>query len=313
METRRLGKTGLVVSEIGFGAWQLGNDDDWEGMDERSALDLVAAACDRGVNLFDTAPNYAATGSERLLGKALVGRRHDVVLVSKFGHPPTGPKDFAVERFVESLEASLRRLRTDYLDVLLLHNPPPEMYDGADPLWEALARAREQGKIRHYGASLDFAAEIEACLANTGSEVLEVLFNILHQDARRAFPLARAADAGIIAKVPLDSGWLTGRFDAQSRFAGIRSRWSREQIVRRAALVDQLRWLATDRMSLATAALAYVLAYDEVGCVIPGIRTREQLEVNTTAAGMAMSRPDKERLESFWDTFTDGGRELLPW
>ena len=217
MNRRILGSTGLEVSEIGFGAWQLCNGDSWGGMDEQTALRLVDEAVAGGINLFDTAPNYAATRSERVLGKALKNKRDEVVLVSKFGHTPERPKNFSVDWFWESLDASLGRLQTDYLDVLLLHNPPGDIYAGTDPLWAALEEARAQGKIRHYGASLDFATEVEDCLANTRSEVLEVLFNVFHQDVRRAFATVRERDAGIITKVPLDSGWLTGRFDAGSR------------------------------------------------------------------------------------------------
>ncbi|NNJ64448.1 MAG: aldo/keto reductase, partial [Xanthomonadales bacterium] len=112
MNRRQLGKTGLEVSEIGFGAWQLCNSDSWGGMDERTALRLVHEAVDGGIDLFDTAPNYANTKSERILGEALQGRRDRVVLVSKFGHTPEGPKLFTVDWFWESLEASLGRLRT---------------------------------------------------------------------------------------------------------------------------------------------------------------------------------------------------------
>lgn len=313
MRRRRLGDTGLEVSEISFGAWQLGNDEDWGGMDDATAHGLVAEALDRGVNLFDTAPNYAATHSERLLGEALAGKRDRVVLVSKFGHRPDGPKDFSVEWFRESLDASLRRLRTAHLDVLLLHNPPSAMYRGTDPLWEALDRAREAGRIRHYGASLDFAAEIEACLENTGCEVLEVFFNILHQDVRRAFPLARERGTGLIAKIPLDSGWLTGRFDAASRFGGIRARWSPEEVARRAELVHRLDWLTADGSRLSAKALAFVLSYDEIGCVIPGMRNTGQLVQNLAASGLSVTAEERERLEAFWDDFTDEGRDLLPW
>ena len=313
MRRRKLGKTGLDVSEISFGAWQLGNADDWEAMDDTTAHALVAAALDQGVNLFDTAPNYAATNSERILGEALVGKRDQVVLVSKFGHRPEGPKDFSVDWFHESLAASLKRLRTDFLDVLLLHNPPEPVYQGTDPIWEELEKAKASGMIRHYGASLDFVDEIEACLNNTGSEVLEIFFNILHQDVRRAFPLVRERRPGVIVKIPLDSGWLTGRLDASSAFTGIRARWSPEQVARRAELVGRLDWLAAGGVPLARKALAFVLSYDEVSCVIPGMRDRDQLRMNLEAAGDSLTDGEKMRLENFWVDFTDNGSDLLPW
>jgi aryl-alcohol dehydrogenase-like predicted oxidoreductase len=313
MKMRKLGNTGLKVSEISFGGWQIGNDDSWEGMDSKAALRLVHAALDAGITLFDTAPNYGGGESQRILGKALEGRRDDVVLVSKFGHPPVGDKDFSAGRFEAELDESLERLRTDFLDVLLLHNPPEEMFEGTDPLWKSLEKARSDGKIRHYGASIDFAREAEACLGNTGSEVLEVFFNILHQDVRRAFPLIREKGTGIIAKIPLDSGWLTGRYDKDSRFDGIRSRWGEEDIARRGELVARLGWLTGDGSELSQKAIAYLLSYEEVSCVIPGIRAMEHLESNIAASGSSLEPEQRERLERFWEEFTGGGRDLLPW
>lgn len=313
MEHRTLGRTGIEVSEVGFGCWQLGNDTDWGGMDDRTAHDLVHEAIDLGVTLFDTSPNYGSTNSERLLGESLRGRRNDVVLVSKFGRTADDVRDFSIDRFETGLEESLRRLRTDYLDVFLLHNPDAALYETTEPLWAALDRAAARGKIRHYGASLDRASEIEKCLGQTESTVLEILFNALHQDARRAFPLVRSRGCGAIVKVPLDSGWLTGRFDAASRFDGIRSRWTSEEIAERAGLVDQLDWLTSGGATLATRALQYVLSYDEVSCVIPGMRNREQLHANVGAVGGRLNPEERARLEAFWDAYTDRGTNLLPW
>ena len=235
------------------------------------------------------------------------------MLVSKFGHTPEGPKEFSVSWFWKSLEYSLKRLQTDYLDVLLLHNPPSEMYAGTDPVWAAMDEARRQGKIRHYGASLDFAAEVEDCLSNTNSEVLEILFNVFHQDVRRSFATVSRHSAGLIAKVPLDSGWLTGRYDASSRFEGIRARWSKDEIAKRAELVSEIEWLVEDGSELAHKAIGYILAYDEVGCVIPGIRTQQQLKSNLAAADYRLSPEERQKLEDFWDQFTENGSKLLPW
>ncbi|MBT8106897.1 MAG: aldo/keto reductase [Gammaproteobacteria bacterium] len=313
MNRRQLGSTPLEVSEIGFGAWQLCNSDSWGGMDEKTALRLIDEALDGGISLFDTAPNYAHTKSESILGKALQSKRHDVVLVSKFGHTPEGPKEFSVDWFWKSLEASLGRLRTDYLDVLLLHNPPGEIYAGTDPVWAAMEEAKLQGKIRHYGASLDFASEVRRCLSNTGSEVLEVLFNVFHQDVRHAFDTVRKHGAGVITKVPLDSGWLTGRFDANSRFEGIRARWSEDEIAHRAELVSAIDWLVSDGSELAHKAIGFLLSYDEVSCVIPGIRTPKQLESNLAAAAYRLSSDERTRLEEFWGQVTENGSKLLPW
>lgn len=313
MKLRRLGKTKLQVSEIGYGTWQLGSSNFWGAMSDSYAHGMVHCALDLGCNLFDTAPNYADTNSERLLGEALKGRRGEVVLVSKFGHVPGGDADFSEEWMWTSLHDSLKRLQTDYLDVLLLHSPPPECQNGSHPIWDALRKARDHGKIRFYGASLDYAHEIRECLETSDAQVLEILFNILHQDARRTFDLVRRDDVGILAKVPLDSGWLSGKYNAQSRFTGVRARWTENQIQRRAELIGQLDWLIKDGTPLPQKALASLLAYPEVGSVIPGARSQAQLQANLNASKIKITFDERARLESFWNGITGNGTDLLPW
>ena len=221
--------------------------------------------------------------------------------------------DFSEEWMWKSLHGSLERLQTDYLDIFLLHSPPPECQDGSHPIWEAMRKAQQQGKIRFYGASLDYASQIRTCLDTSDGQVVEVLFNILHQDARRVFDLAKRKDVGLIAKVPLDSGWLSGAYTAQSRFAGVRSRWSAAEIRRRAELVNRLSWLAEDGTPLSQKALAFVLSYPAVASVIPGARSQAQLRTNLAVAGHRLTRAERDELEAFWDTFTHQGAKLLPW
>ncbi len=313
MNTRTLGNTGIVVSEIGFGAWQLGNARDWSPMSDDTAHRLVSAAVEMGVTLFDTAPHYADTHSERLLGEALSGKRDNVTIVSKFGHLPTGEKDFRVEAFTTSLADSLHRLQTDYLDVLLLHNPPHDVLAGKHAIWDALDNAKRRGEIHHFGVSVDLAEEVTTCLQYTDSTVCEVLFNILHQDVRKSFAKVNENGAGVIAKVPLDSGWLTGQFNNAHVFSGVRARWSTEQIATRADLVAQLQWLCDDGKSMTTKALAFPLSYPEVSCVIPGMRTLQQLRENVSASEESMSAAQRDRLQKFWDEVTSNGTRLLPW
>jgi aryl-alcohol dehydrogenase-like predicted oxidoreductase len=313
MNMRRLGKTGLDISEIGYGTWQLGTSNFWGPMEDKEAHAMVHCALDMGCNLFDTAPNYADTNSERLLGEALKGRRDSVVLVSKFGHVPGGAADFSEEWMWTSLHDSLRRLQTDCLDVFLLHSPPPECRNGSHPIWEAMRRARDQGKIRFFGASLDWFDEIAECLETSDAQVLEVLFNLLHQDARRAFDLVRETDVGILTKVPLDSGWLSGKYNAHSTFNGVRARWTPEQIRQRAELVEQLSWLTKDGSPLPEKALAYLLSYPEVGSVIPGARSIHQLQANLRSAGTCLPAADRAQAEALWDEITHQGTAILPW
>ncbi|MFT5655532.1 MAG: aryl-alcohol dehydrogenase-like predicted oxidoreductase [Arenicella sp.] len=313
MKFRRLGKTELLVSEVAFGAWQLGNSDQWAEMDDKTALELVAKARDLGCNLFDTAPNYAKTNSERLLGQALEGQRDQVVLVSKFGHKPDDSLAFNSDWFWQSLHGSLQRLKTDYIDVVLAHSPPLEVLNGNHEIWEAMAKAQQQGKICFYGASTDYSFQVEEVLNTTGTQVLELLFNVLHQDVRRAFDLIRKHDVGVITKVPLDSGWLTGKYNANSRFTDVRSRWSPADIAQRANAIEQLQWLVDADHSLAQQALAYLLSYSEVSVVIPGVRSIQQLETNFSAVGATLTEQQRSRLESFWGVLTNDGKQLLPW
>ncbi|MBT8115760.1 MAG: aldo/keto reductase [Arenicella sp.] len=314
MHKRILGQTGLEVSEVGFGAWQLGNYDAWGGMSDADALNLVATALDLGCNLFDTAPNYGNTNSERLLGEALKGQREKVVIVSKFGHrPEDGSADFSVKWFWESLHQSLKRLQTDYLDVMLLHAPPLEVLDGRHETWQAMRDAQQQGKIRFYGASTDYAHQVDILLETSDAQVLELLFNILHQDVRRSLDRVGEQNIGVIAKVPLDSGWLSGKYNSQSRFEGVRARWSENDIAVRANAVDHVRDILGSDAPLAGQALAYALSYDQVSAVIPGAGSIEQLQGNIAADGQRLSADIREQLESFWDDLTDHGRAPLPW
>ncbi len=314
MNKRRMGQTGLEVSEVAFGAWQLGNYDQWGGMSDADALNLVAAARDHGCNLFDTAPNYARTNSERLLGEALKGQRDEVVLVSKFGHRlEDGAADFSTDWFWRSLHQSLERLQTEYLDVILAHSPPLEVLNASHAIWEALRQAQQQGKIRFFGVSVDYAHEVNKVLDSTDAQVLELLFNVLQQDVRRSFDRVRKKDVGVITKVPLDSGWLSGKYNADSRFDGVRARWSEKDIATRAAAVEKVKAILPGHAQLAQQALAYLLSYDEVSAVIPGIRSMRQLESNFAADGQRLSDDVKMQLEHFWDELTDQGRSLLPW
>lgn len=313
MKKRRLGSTELKVSEVGFGTWRLGSSAFWGTMSDSSAHSLVSESLDSGCTLFDTAPNYSDSNSERLLGEALQGHRDDVVLVSKIGHGEDGGPDFSDEWFWKSLHGSLQRLKTDYLDVYLLHSPPVECQHPAHPVWDALRQAQAQGKIRYFGASVDSADEVDMCLEAEGLQILEVMFNILHQDVRRSFAAVRERGVGLLAKVPLDSGWLGGSYHANSRFVGVRDRWSKEDIQRRSELINQLVWLTEGGATLAQQALSYLLAYSEVSCVIPGACSIDQLKFNLSASKHVMSPTDRAKLEVFWDTFTQEGKCLLPW
>jgi aryl-alcohol dehydrogenase-like predicted oxidoreductase len=311
MRTRPLGATGLQVSEIGLGCWQLANPT-WGPEDAAEAVRIVHAALDGGCTLFDTAPGYGGGRSEALLGEALVGQRSQVVLCSKFGHPADGPADFSVGALRPSIEASLRRLRTDFLDVLLVHNPPPELLDGRQcGLYEALERLCEHGLLRHYGVSIDSLDELSTIVRTTHAGVVEVLFNAFNQGAQPGFAAARASGIGLVAKVPLDSGWLSGRYDAASRFDGVRARWTADVIARRAALVERLKALLPPGLPVSQAALRFVLAQSELSTVIPGAKTVRQLRDNLAAGEAPLDAGTVDAIRALWQQ--EIAPDPLPW
>lgn len=284
MRYREFGSTGLTVSEIGLGAWQLGNRKDWNGPDEAESLAIVDAALDAGVTFFDTAPGYADGHSERLLGLALRGHRDRAVLCTKFGHTPEGT-DFSAGALRGSVERSLRRLGTDVLDIVLMHSPPPELCDGGlVPHYGILEDLKRDGLIRAYGASLDWPQDIDMVLATTDSKALEIYLSVFHQETWEATERAGAAGAGSVVKVALESGWLTGRYDASSTFIGVRSRWTPPEVRRRAALTARFLELVPEGWTPVQTALRFVLANSGVSTVIPGTRSIAQLTANLEAA-----------------------------
>lgn len=300
MQTRTLGSTGIEVGVVGLGAWQLGNEA-WNGPDEDESLRIVDEALALGVTLFDIAPNYAGGRSEALLGRALEGRREQAVLCTKFGYMPEGVTDFSADRLEASVEGSLAQLRTDHLDVLLLHGPPPELLDGSAPHYAVLERLRDAGVIRAYGVSVDWAHELDRVLDTTGSQVAEVLLNAFHQDPLAAVERAAEQGVGVLAKVPLDSGWLSGKYRAGSTFGGVRARWSAEQIERRAALVGRFERALPPGTSTPHGALRYLLRRPAVSAVIPGAKSVAQLRDNVAAADGSLPATAAEAVEELWE------------
>jgi aryl-alcohol dehydrogenase-like predicted oxidoreductase len=301
------------VSEIGLGAWQLGENTGWESLTEKEAIHLVHEAIDLGVNFFDTAPNYGLGTSEIRLGKALKeSDRDSIVINTKFGHSVTGELNFSSDSIRESLEASLRRLQVDYIDSFIIHSPPFELLDGSkNDHYEILESLKDEGKIRAYGASVDTPEEMELFMNTTSGTVIEAFFNILHQETAAAFPLAEKKGVRIIAKIPLDSGWLSGKYGENSTFTDIRKRWSREEIRTRAGLVRRLKELVGEDRDLAQTAIAFCAAYDAVATVIPGNKSIAQLKKNVESVQHPLSDELIEQLESF---YRNEVKELhLPW
>ncbi|ADI00417.1 aldo/keto reductase [Salisediminibacterium selenitireducens] len=311
MKTRSFGREPQPVSEIGLGAWQLGNRWGSEVMSEEEGIAIVEEALNRGCTFFDTAPNYALGNSERILGKALKGKRDRVVIMSKFGHHDDGEIDFDAKRIRESAKKSLERLQTDYLDALLLHNPPKEIVRQDDPHFLELEAMKQEGIIKRYGVSVDTEDEMKNVMNNTDSEVMEVMYNIFHQGPANAFKEAEDKGIDLVIKVPLDSGWLSGKYSPESTFEDIRSRWTPEIRERRAEMLREVKQIVPDDRSLIEHAMQFILARKEVTTVIPGAKTLDQLRTNLSSGEEAMDPGVREKLVAMWEqSLKDHG---LPW
>jgi aryl-alcohol dehydrogenase-like predicted oxidoreductase len=284
MEIRPFGSTGIDVSVIGLGAWQLGRSENWpDGPDETEAVRIVHAALDAGVTFIDTAPGYADGASEVNIGRALAGRNTDgVVICTKFGYTPEGETNWSAGAIEASVERSARRMNVDHVDIVVLHNPPAEILDGGEH-YEVMQRLVDKGTIRAYGSSVDWGADIDTVLRSSASKALEVRLSALYQEPWAAMGRARDRGVGTIIKVPLESGWLSGRYTADSVFTDVRSRWTREDVALRAALVEEFRALLPAGVGLVAGALRFLLAYDAVSTVIPGTKSVAQLESSLAA------------------------------
>ena len=311
MKLRPFGDTGMMVSEIGLGAWQLANPE-WGVNNRNEALRIIQKSLEAGCNFFDTAPAYGRGVSEELLGEGLRSVRKDVIFCTKFGHTAEGVTDFSTPAIRPSVEASLRRLQTDYLDIVLMHNPPREMMDGrVASQYDEFEKLKAEGKIRAYGISLDWREEVEMAVDTTKSKALEVFFNALYQEPLPAFQKAYEHGVGIIVKVPLDSGWLSGRYRKGHSFDDVRKRWPADVIERRSQLVEQFAGLVPEGTSMAHAALQFCLAQPQVSTVIPGAKTVEQALDNFAAADKQLSPEVVQSMVELWE------REImsdpLPW
>ena len=302
-----------LVSEIGLGAWQLGIDSGWQRMSEKEAYGIVQKSLEYGINFFDTAPNYGYGTGEDRLGKALKGiDRSKIVINTKFGHTDSGITNYNSSYIRESLEGSLKRLQVDYVDSLIIHNPPLEYLDGnKNDHYEILERLMEEGKIKAYGASLDTSEEMKCFMNTTNAKVIEAFFNIIHQDTSPAFDLAKEKEVSIIAKIPLDSGWLSGKYNSESVFNDIRSRWSREDIQTRAHLVNRVKNILNVKDNLAQKAISFCLNYDAVSTVIPGNVNMAQLTNNVESINNPLSKKLIKKLEEFY--LNEVKKCNLPW
>lgn len=295
MEYRTFGKTGMRVSEIGLGCGPLGIDRDAD------YAPLLSRALELGVSFFDSADFYSSYRSEEWLGKVLSPRRDEVILATKFGTIPGKGKDFSVSHMRKSLEESLRRLRTDYIDIYQLHSPAPSVLDDEE-LLAALQAVKKEGKIRCYGLSTEGGQRGIDAIDRWGVDSVQITFNLFHQDpAERFFAHAERKGVGVIVKSPLDSGILGGDLDPgkPTKLDDARERWGEEETKRRQGLFDEVKFLAEGAgRTWSQAALQFVLSFGAVSVAIPGTTSVEHLEENAAAAGGRLSAAELQRIQN---------------
>jgi len=301
MEYRALGRTGMSVSAISFGAWAIGGS--WGAGDDEQAMQALHAAVDAGVNFIDTADVYGDGRSERLVARLRRERPGETIHVAtKAGRrlPEQTPGGYTRDNLVSWIDRSLQNLETDALDLLQLHCPPTPVF--SDPgVYGILDDLVAAGKLRHYGVSVERVDEALAAVRHPGVETVQIIFNMFRlKPADEFFPEAKARNVGILARVPLASGLLTGKLSSASQFADDDHRkFNREgEAFDKGetfsgvpydvglAAVDELRGVVPAGTSFAQFALRWILMFDAVSCAIPGARTPDQARANAAAADL---------------------------
>jgi aryl-alcohol dehydrogenase-like predicted oxidoreductase len=262
-------------------------------------------ALELGCTFFDTADIYGHGLSEKLLGQALQTRRHECVIATKVGNDfYHGPfrQNFDSDYIRFALDKSLTRLRTDYIDLYQLHNPPLMMLQRGEH-YAVLDELKQAGKIRFYGVSVHDAYEGSMAIHTGKPDVIQVVYNLLRADAREELlPLAQEEDIGLIVRESLASGMLTGKYTAEVMFpeGDIRATWPREYFLMQVQLAEKLRVLVTaGQRTLAQAALRFVLDEAAVSVVIPGIKTVAQAEENLASSDLLpLSEADRQAINA---------------
>jgi aryl-alcohol dehydrogenase-like predicted oxidoreductase len=301
MKYRRLGKAGLKVSVVGIGTWQFGGE--WGKDFEQSEVDrMFDAARELEINLIDTAECYGDHTSERFIGAAIERDRQNWILASKFGHKfhepfertePRSPSDIR-----QQTEDSLRALRTDYLDLHQYHSWGDDKFFDEDVLAE-LNKLKDAGKIRHIGNSVGNNQNVKqvAASATMGIETIQIIYNRLDRAPEETtFPICIEQDLGVLARVPLASGYLSGKYKPGHHFDKdeVRGKWHKpDEQQQKLEEVQQIQHKEVPAgANMAEWALAWCLKHPAVACVIPGCKNVEQVRSNARAAASDLVAPD---------------------
>jgi aryl-alcohol dehydrogenase-like predicted oxidoreductase len=310
MQYRTLGKTGYQVSPISFGAWAIGGA--WGAVQDEESLRALHRALDLGVNFFDTADAYGDGHSEQLLARLRRERSEPFYVATKAGRRlnPHVAAGYTRENLTAFVERSLKNLEMETLDLVQLHCPPTEVFYMPE-VFEAMDGLVQAGKVRHYGVSVEKVEEALKAIEYPGVDTVQIIFNLFRQrPAELFFGQAARRNVGIITRVPLSSGMLTGKMRADTHFSADDHRQFNRQgesfdrgetfsgvdYATGLQAVEELRPLVPAGQTLAQMALRWILTYPEVSCAIPGARRPAQVEENAAAADLPA--PSAETLEA---------------
>ncbi len=314
MKYQQLGSTDMNISKISFGTWAIGGS--WGNVDESEAIKGLEYAMEAGVNFFDTADVYGDGRAEKLLGKT--ANRKDIYIASKFCRAGDihDPATYSEESVRSYCEGSLSRLNRDAIDLYQIHCPPLDILkDGK--VFEVLEKLKSEGKIRYYGVSVETVDEGLFCLEHTGASALQVIFNLFRQKPlEELLPAALKKNVGILARLPLASGLLTGKFTKDSSFDendhrnfnkdgaafNVGETFAGLPFEKGVELSKQLGWIAEDRGNMTRAALKWIIEHEAVTSAIPGFRNTRQVEDNLAALNVKeFSEEEKKRLAEFYN------------
>ena len=318
---RKLGKSGIELTEIGLGLWAIGGKS-WGPTDDRESLNTIDAALDAGVNFFDTADVYGDGHSEILLGRAMQGRRDQFIVATKIGwidfdEEGNRSQYDSSQKIVAAVEDNLRRLGTDYVDLIQCHIGFREK--NMEHFVKGFQDLQDQGKIRAYGLSTSDFDYIKAFNADGRCSSLQIDYSILNRTPERdIFPYCQENEIGVLIRGPLAMGVLTGKFDRGTKFAegDFRTRWTEnadeyEVFMEDLSKVERLRTLANSQRSLAQLALQFSIHHPAVSSTIPGAKTVDQLMQNLAIRQMpTLSETDLRYIDSI--TEPGGGRKIWP-
>jgi aryl-alcohol dehydrogenase-like predicted oxidoreductase len=298
MEQRVLGRTGRPVGVVGLGAWQLGAD--WGDIDEDAALAVLRAAVESGVTFIDTADVYGDGRSEKLIAAAGLPAAGLTVATKMGRREPPDPANFTLDTFRRWTDRSRGNLGVDTLDLMQLHCPPDPVF-GSDAVFDALDTLVAEGRVAAYGVSVETCDQALRAIARPGVATVQIVLNMLrHKPVTEVLPAAAAAGVGIIARVPLASGLLSGRYDEHTTFApddhrtynrhgeafDVGETFSGVDYRTGLAAVRRLLPLAPPGATTAQFALRWILDQPAVSVVIPGARNVTQARGNAAAAGL---------------------------